>query len=132
LIPVSGRTFCELALSETKGALPGPFLILDSCHGENLCELVSNKVREVLPVVSSLCGGLMDNWWVYIVEKKTGLYVGITTDLENRMRQHGQRVPLYYEGPISKTDALKRERILKGWSRRKKLELVAKASSQQK
>jgi len=27
----------------------------------------------------------MDNWWVYIVEKKTGLYVGITTDLENRM-----------------------------------------------
>ena len=74
----------------------------------------------------------MYNWWVYIVEKKTGLYVGITTDLGNRMRQHGQRVPLYYEGPISKTDALKRERILKGWSRRKKLELVAKASSQQK
>jgi len=74
----------------------------------------------------------MYNWWVYIVEKKTGLYVGITTDLENRMRQQGQRAPLYYEGPISKTDALKRERILKGWSRRKKLELVAKASSQQR
>jgi hypothetical protein len=27
----------------------------------------------------------MDNWWVYIVEKETGLYVGITTDLENRI-----------------------------------------------
>jgi len=74
----------------------------------------------------------MDNWWVYIIEKKTGLYVGITTDLENRMRQHGQRVPLYYEGPISKSEALKRERTLKGWSRRKKLELVAKASSHEK
>jgi len=33
----------------------------------------------------------VDKWWVYIVEKKIGLYVGITTDLENRMRQHGQR-----------------------------------------
>jgi predicted GIY-YIG superfamily endonuclease len=46
----------------------------------------------------------MDNWWVYIVEKKTGLYVGITTNLENRMRQHGQPAPLYVEGRISKTD----------------------------
>jgi predicted GIY-YIG superfamily endonuclease len=71
--------------------------------------------------------GLMDNWWVYIVEKKTGLYVGITTDLENRMRQHGQPTPSYCEGPISKTDALKRERTLKGWSRKKKLQLIANA-----
>jgi len=74
----------------------------------------------------------MDNWWVYIVEKKTGLYVGITTDLENRMRQHGQPAPLYYEGPVSKSDALKRERTLKGWSRKKKLELITKAPSQGK
>ena len=79
--------------------------------------------------MSLLCGGLMDNWWVYIVEKKTGLYVGITTDLENRMRQHGQPAPFYYEGPISKADALKRERTFKGWSRKKKIELIAKASS---
>jgi predicted GIY-YIG superfamily endonuclease len=68
----------------------------------------------------------MDNWWVYIVEKKTGLYVGITTDLENRMRQHGQPIPLYCEGPISKNDALKRERMLKGCSRKKKLELIGR------
>jgi predicted GIY-YIG superfamily endonuclease len=99
---------------------------------KNLCELIPSAVREVLPVMSLLCGGIMDNWWVYIVEKKTRLYVGITIDLENRMRQHGQRAPLYYEGPISKADALKRERILKGWSRKKKLELITKASSQPK
>lgn len=55
----------------------------------------------------------MDNWWVYIVEKKRGLYVGITIDLEDRIRQQGQPAPLYYEGPISKSDALKRERMLK-------------------
>ena len=73
----------------------------------------------------------MDNWWVYIVEKETGLYVGITTDLENRMRQDGQPAPLYREGPISKNDALKRERTLRGWNRKKKLELINKASSQQ-
>lgn len=72
----------------------------------------------------------MDNWWVYIIEKKMKLYVGITTDLENRMRQHGQSTPFYYEGPISKTDALKRERTLKGWTRRKKLDLIAKVSQQ--
>ena len=40
----------------------------------------------------------MDNWWVYIVEKKTGLYVGITTDLENRMRQHGQPTSVVLRG----------------------------------
>jgi predicted GIY-YIG superfamily endonuclease len=72
----------------------------------------------------------MNNWWVYIVEKETGLYVVMTTDLENRMEQHGQTAPLYCEGPISKADALKRERTLKSWSRKKKLELIAKASSQ--
>ncbi len=37
--------------------------------------------------ISELCGDLTDNGWVYMVERKTGLYVGITTDLENRMRQ---------------------------------------------
>ena len=72
----------------------------------------------------------MDNWWVYMVEKKAGLYVGITTDLENRMRQHRHPTPLYCEGPISKSDALKRERTLKSWSRKKKIELIAKFSSQ--
>jgi putative endonuclease len=74
----------------------------------------------------------MDNWWVYIIEKKTGLYVGITTDLENRMRQHQRQNSPYLEGPMSKSDALKRERMLKGWSRKKKLELISKASSQEK
>ena len=79
-----------------------------------------------------LFGDFMDNWWVYIVEKKTGLYVGITTDLENRMKQYGQPTPLYCEGPISKADLLKRERTLKGWSRKKKLDLIEKTTIQEK
>jgi predicted GIY-YIG superfamily endonuclease len=73
----------------------------------------------------------LDNWWVYIVDKKDKLYVGITTDLQNRMRQHGFSSPLYQEGPLSKSVALKRERNLKGWGRTKKLNLIARASSQQ-
>ena len=73
----------------------------------------------------------MDNWYVYIIDKRGKLYIGITTDLENRMRQHGQPAPAYKEGPLSKSDALKRERSLKGWSRRKKLELIGKTSTQQ-
>jgi predicted GIY-YIG superfamily endonuclease len=73
----------------------------------------------------------MSNWFVYIIERKGKLYVGMTTDVYNRMRQHRQAAPLYHEGPMSKSDALKRERTLKGWTRKKKLELIAKASSQQ-
>jgi len=73
----------------------------------------------------------MNNWFIYIIEKKGKLYVGITTDLEDRMRQHRQSAPLYQEGPVSKAYALKRERTLKGWTRKKKLELIAQASSQQ-
>jgi predicted GIY-YIG superfamily endonuclease len=99
----------------------------------SLVSLGTSSLHERSPAHLILfLGGFMDNWWVYIVDKKTGLYVGITTDLENRMRQHGQPALLYYEGPISKADALKRERTLKGWSRKRKLELIAKASSEEK
>lgn len=37
----------------------------------------------------------MHNWFVYLIDKKGKLYVGVTTDLENRMRQHGGTKPLY-------------------------------------
>ena len=72
----------------------------------------------------------MDTWWLYICEKADRLYIGITTDLENRLRQHGNPELLYREGPLAKSEAAKRERILKGWSKKKKLELIDKAFSQ--
>jgi predicted GIY-YIG superfamily endonuclease len=65
-----------------------------------------------------------------MIDRESRLYIGITTDLANRMRQHGRLAPLYQEGPMSRTDAVKREKELKGWSRKKKLELIAKASEQ--
>jgi predicted GIY-YIG superfamily endonuclease len=70
----------------------------------------------------------LETWWVYIIDRDSRLYTGITTDLANRMRQHGRSVPLYQEGPLSKPMAAKREKELKGWNRQKKLELIAKAS----
>jgi putative endonuclease len=66
----------------------------------------------------------MDNWYVYIVDKRGKLYVGITTDLPNRLRQHGVSTPLYHEGPMPKAEALKRERQIKGWRREKKMALI--------
>jgi predicted GIY-YIG superfamily endonuclease len=74
----------------------------------------------------------MSDWYVYIIDKKGKLYVGITTGLPNRMHQHGVTRPLYFDGPMSKADALKRERNLKGWSREKKLSLISGDSSEQR
>jgi putative endonuclease len=74
----------------------------------------------------------MDNWYVYIIDKQRKLYVGVTTDLQNRMRQHGVAKPLYFEGSMAKAEALKRERDLKGWRREKKLALIREFSPQQK
>ena len=73
----------------------------------------------------------MSKWFVHIVEMRGKLYVGITTDLPNTMLQHAKQMPLCQEGPMGKTEALKRERTLKGWTRKKKLDLIAKAYSQQ-
>lgn len=74
----------------------------------------------------------MNDWYVYIIDKDVKLYVGVTTDLRNRMRQHGVAGPLYFEGPTPKADALKLERNLKGWRHEKKLALIKESSSQQK
>ena len=74
---------------------------------------------------------MAERWWIYIIEKRGKFYTGITTDLGNRMHQHGKSTPAYIESPISRTDAVKRERQINGWSRKKKLPLIKNASSQQ-
>jgi len=72
----------------------------------------------------------MRNWYVYFVDKRGKLYVGVTTDLPNRMRQHGVTKPLYQEGPLDKSEALKRERQIKGWRLEKKLALISETFAQ--
>jgi len=38
-------------------------------------------------------------WYLYIIEKSEKFYTGVTTDLENRLRQHGNP-PLLYKEPF--------------------------------
>jgi predicted GIY-YIG superfamily endonuclease len=67
----------------------------------------------------------MAMWWLYICEKSERLYVGITTDLDNRLRQHGNPLLLYKEGPLTREEAVLLGRKIKGWRRAKKLQLIA-------
>ena len=62
-------------------------------------------------------------WYVYICDKNSRLYTGITTNLGHRMKQHAARL-LYTEKYPDKYSAAKRERQIKGWRREKKLELI--------
>lgn len=62
-------------------------------------------------------------WFVYICDRSGMLYTGITTDLANRMLQHEAKL-LYSEVYQDKETAAKREKQIKGWRRKKKLELI--------
>lgn len=75
--------------------------------------------------------------WVYIVasESRT-LYIGVTTELEQRTWQHKtKRLEgfsalhncdrlVYFEEFFDITEAISREKQLKGWSRAKKLAII--------
>lgn len=69
-------------------------------------------------------------FYVYILksQKDKNIYVGFTSDLERRLKEHNSgktkstsyRIPLdlvYYEAYKSRSDAEKREKMLKIWGR---------------
>ena len=78
------------------------------------------------------------DWYVYILSNRTHrLYIGCTSDLPRRCREHiERRYPLaftarytynrlvYYEVLPSEKIALRRERQIKAWSRAKKVALI--------
>ncbi|MDD4939104.1 MAG: GIY-YIG nuclease family protein [Candidatus Omnitrophica bacterium] len=76
-------------------------------------------------------------WCVYILECSDGkLYTGITSNLDNRIKQHNSgngckftrcRIPiqlLYKKAVSSRIEALKQEFAIKRLPRKKKLELI--------
>lgn len=67
-------------------------------------------------------------WYLYIIKKSGKFYTGITSNLQNRLRQHGNPQLLYRETFENKFNAAKREKEIKGWSRHKKDQLIAKFS----
>ena len=62
-------------------------------------------------------------WYVYICDKQGQLYIGITTDLEHRIRRHKGKL-LHSELFPDKHLAARREKEIKGWRRDKKLQLI--------
>ena len=65
-------------------------------------------------------------WYLYIIKKNNKYYTGITTDLKNRLHQHGNPPLLYSEKFPDKYAAARRDKEIKGWSRSKKEQLIAK------
>lgn len=81
------------------------------------------------------------NYFVYISTNKTHtvLYTGITNNLLNRDHQHKEKINkksftarynvnklVYYETYLDIRSAIAREKQIKGWTRKKKIELIRK------
>jgi putative endonuclease len=76
-------------------------------------------------------------YYVYIManDNRT-IYIGITNDLLRRVDQHKKKLPpgftakygltylVYYEETDNVWSALEREKQLKGWTRKRKVELI--------
>jgi len=80
-------------------------------------------------------------YYVYIMSSQTRvLYVGVTNDLERRVAEHRSASVeqftgryrahqlVYYEETSDVRAAIERERQLKGWTRRRKLDLIQSAN----
>ncbi len=80
---------------------------------------------------------LVEVWYLYILKCGDGsLYTGVTPDLQRRIKSHNDgsggrytrcRLPvslIYSESYSTKSEALKRELQVKGWSRVKKEALI--------
>jgi len=81
---------------------------------------------------------MQKTFYVYIATNKrnTVLYTGFTNNLENRMWQHKNKIIkgftskynveklVYYETFANPTDAISAEKTIKGWVRKKKINLI--------
>lgn len=80
----------------------------------------------------------MKKYFVYILASKRNgtLYIGMTNDLRRRIAEHNQKsMPgftqkydvtclVYFEEFADPRYAIEREKVLKGWMRKKKLALI--------
>lgn len=78
------------------------------------------------------------NYYIYLLmnQHHNVLYIGVTNDLARRVSEHKQKLVkgftkkynvdqlVYYETFSQITDAIHREKELKGWRRSKKLNLI--------
>ena len=80
----------------------------------------------------------MQNSYVYIMasQKNGTIYIGVTSNLVKRVYEHKTayfdgftkkydvKNLVYYEIYEDISEAIKREKVLKGWTRKKKIELI--------
>ena len=79
----------------------------------------------------------MNSYYVYILTNRSKtLYTGVTNDLLRRVHEHKQKlIPgftqkyninrlVYYEETSDATEAIAREKQIKGWVRAKKIALI--------
>jgi len=76
-------------------------------------------------------------YFIYILTNKSGtLYIGITSNLEKRIYEHRNKLVsgftqkyninklIYIEEYNSAIEAISREKQLKGWTRKRKMQLI--------
>ena len=83
-------------------------------------------------------------YYVYIIANKSDsvLYTGITSNIEKRMYEHKNKMLdgftkkynvnklVYFEEFNTSIEAISVEKKIKGWSRKKKIELIKKKNSE--
>ena len=69
----------------------------------------------------------MPKWWVYVYDRNRQLSVGITEDLQSALREHRAAV-LYSEECEDELSASRRQRQLRGWSRKKLIRLARRGT----
>ena len=87
----------------------------------------------------------MKDYYVYILTNKSRtLYTGITNDLNRRLYEHKNKliegftkkynisILVYFELFNNPDDAIRREKQIKGWLRKKKIDLIESTNPERK
>jgi predicted GIY-YIG superfamily endonuclease len=115
-----------------------PNILTEIGGNSNADAVIGCRIRPRNIIVRRMTDSEQKQWFFYLARCSDGsLYSGITVDPEKRMQMHNagkgarytrSRLPVtmvYSEPQPDQSSALKREAVVRKWSRKKKEELVA-------